>query len=948
MATNSTNLKHISVNVNEGESTNKTSNQSTHAGNSKSTTTTRDTLYRGVNPNSEPLPIPYKFNDVADSSIVTWLSKYDPSSLPTPLSDAFRLGPVQSSLGITKPIVWLANLSCDFKRAYATIDDPHNIYGPTLGGRRRIESGKRTYPREFSKSEQDRFDKLQDMYHNQRWHNLLSVGYDPATAATMVGAVRENGHNLFSPPPLFALSPRMIVTEDVKRLNMAKILNDYLNEKAKMAEKELLEELEREENEKSKKSNKKKKYKNKKKKQQPRNAEEDLEEDQFIGQVGGNNLAEKRQCPTSITQSSLPQDQPTENKTLDEKTNPIVSPLEDQLSNQTQKPPLQRKCPDDNDIPATTPSKGQSTEIFNEQDKLIIHQARMKKLADIAAVDSTSSSPKTRTSTCSTSKLDLEKTLEATDGPIGSYETNVIETKGSHTTGLAHTPPLVPTEEEDTPQPGYAWCCDYCKKATFPTFAEAALHEFKCKTRMETDELDGKQNEENNCPGESNEHISIDLLANEKNIANSNDTSALQIKTKAKDRSKHTEQRYSVVEGGKQNQSPAGDAINTFDFDEGAEDSMQVQQLQQNDCIPFQNQTAKNETSSNMSVSNMLSKEKESSKHGENRTHLTGKDKKEGSIILAKKRNKVTSTPTASNISEYTLEIFESRVDEHLTQGDTNGEEIQSEDCNSLSPNEPEEIIKNIRSICSSSSSPEDLVTQSMKQVTINSHESTPDSLITLMRPTELAVATKAEQSYNALSTDQLTAQIASLQGENELLRKSQAIERQRATEAVQRVQLKAYIAETARDAAEQRSARFEKLLVDAITDLVSKEVVMRELKELIATASASMPLSRQMTTQLEGQQHSPSATSYSADMQQTFNHDFRGPLEAEHFVQNPHTCFNSNHYPIQQFTAFHGPPDPIDSWIDQQPQSVPWVRNESPRREGVLSRLRRGAGAEE
>jgi len=111
MATNSTNLKHISVNVNEGESTNKTSNQSTHAGNSKSTTTTRDTLYRGVNPNSEPLPIPYKFNDVADSSIVTWLSKYDPSSLPTPLSDAFRLGPVQSSLGITKPIVWLANLS---------------------------------------------------------------------------------------------------------------------------------------------------------------------------------------------------------------------------------------------------------------------------------------------------------------------------------------------------------------------------------------------------------------------------------------------------------------------------------------------------------------------------------------------------------------------------------------------------------------------------------------------------------------------------------------------------------------------------------------------------------------------------------------------------------------------------------------------------------------------
>jgi hypothetical protein len=23
----------------------------------------------------------------------------------------------------------------------------------------------------------------------------------------------------------------------------------------------------------------------------------------------------------------------------------------------------------------------------------------------------------------------------------------------------------------------YAWCCDFCKTATFPTFAEAALHE---------------------------------------------------------------------------------------------------------------------------------------------------------------------------------------------------------------------------------------------------------------------------------------------------------------------------------------------------------------------------------------------------------------------------------------------------------------------------------------
>eukprot|EP00985_Skeletonema_marinoi_P031035 scaffold35584_cov58-Skeletonema_marinoi.AAC.1 len=32
------------------------------------------------------------------------------------------------------------------------------------------------------------------------------------------------------------------------------------------------------------------------------------------------------------------------------------------------------------------------------------------------------------------------------------------------------------TEKDGKGMP-YAWCCDFCKTATFPTFAEAALHE---------------------------------------------------------------------------------------------------------------------------------------------------------------------------------------------------------------------------------------------------------------------------------------------------------------------------------------------------------------------------------------------------------------------------------------------------------------------------------------
>ncbi len=936
---NITNPKRSAVNGDGGESTNDTSNQSTQAGNVKSTT--RDTLYRGVNP-SEPLPIPYKFNENADSTIVTWLSKYDPTSLPALLSDAFRLGPVQSSLGITKPIVWLANLSCDFKRAYATIDDPHNIFGPTLGGRRRIENGKRTYPREFSKSEQDRFDKLQDMYHNQRWHNLLALGYDPATAATMVGAVRENGLNFFSPPPLFALSPRMIVTEDVKRLNMAKILNDYLNEKAEMAEKELLAELEREENEKVKKSNKKKRSKNKKNKRQPRNAGKDFVGDHFADyHVNGNNLVENRQCPTSITQSSLPRDQPIENEMLDEKTNPIEYSPEEPLRNQTQKPSVRRKCPDNNAISLTEPTKVQNTRVFNEEDKLIIEQARMKKLADIAAASSTSSSIETTTLTFSTSQLDLEKTLDAKDGPSSSDETNSIETK---TTERGPPPPLVPTEEEDTPQPGYAWCCDYCKKATFPTFAEAALHEFNCKIRMETGELDGGKSEENIRPGGIIEYN--DSPTNEENITNRNDTSELQNKNEMKFRLERNEDGNSVVEEVEKCQS-AGDAISSFDFDDAAEDGLQTQQLQQNDCIQSPNLLKENEETRKKHVPNMLPKEKESSSHGETSTYLTGNGEEKGSIIPFNERNAI-STSTFSKTSESTVEKSKSIVDGNRKQCVTNGIEIHSGVCNSMSSNDLAESHQDIKTTCSSLASPEDLVTQSMKQITINSSDATADSMITLIGSTGHSVAvSNSSQLHHALDNaspaDQLTAQIASLKSENERLKNSHAIERQRATEAVQRVQLKAFIAETARDAAEERSARFETLLVDAITDMVSKEVVQREMKELIAIASASvdasLPLSRQIPTQFDIQQKIPSAT---------FDHDFRGPLEATNFVQNTHAHFNKNHDPIQQYTASHYTPNPIDSWIVQEQLSVPWVRNQSPRREGVLSRLRRGAGADE
>lgn len=70
-----------------------------------------------------PARKPYNFNDTTDLTIVSWLAQYDPCGLPPKLCSAFILGPIQCSLGITQPIIWLANLSCDFKSAYIINED---------------------------------------------------------------------------------------------------------------------------------------------------------------------------------------------------------------------------------------------------------------------------------------------------------------------------------------------------------------------------------------------------------------------------------------------------------------------------------------------------------------------------------------------------------------------------------------------------------------------------------------------------------------------------------------------------------------------------------------------------------------------------------------------------------------------------------------------------------
>ncbi len=80
-----------------------------------------------------------------------------------------------------------------------------------------------------------------------------------------------------------------------------------------------------------------------------------------------------------------------------------------------------------------------------------------------------------------------------------------------------------------------------------------------------------------------------------------------------------------------------------------------------------------------------------------------------------------------------------------------------------------------------------------------------------------------------------------SLRAEVEALRNQMAIERQSAVEALQRVQLKSYIADTARDAAEERATWLEAVLVDAVAEMTTREVVRAETNEAIKAVSYSV-----------------------------------------------------------------------------------------------------------
>ena len=435
----------------------------------------------------------YNFNDSTDLSIVTWLAQYNPNKLPPVLGNAFRLGPIQSSLGITQPIVWLANLSCNFTKAYTTVDDPDDRLGPTLGGRWNAETGQRTYPRKFKDCEQKRFDKLQDEYHNKRWRNLLNLGYDPATAAVKVGAIKDAQENIFSPPPLFALSPRMIVTDEDKRMSMRNVLIAYLDKKAYEAERQLLEDLEREESGNSGKasatgdssnndtslnkqqhqnessSSKKGKKKKNKKKKKTNNAKDVAASKDNQSEILG--ISPQSDAIQFVEQQAREKAmQQEQQKFQAQKVADMRNPLNKEQLQYLREHQQKQKVE-----PSTVKTE------FTEEDRQIIESALVRNgLTPTAAADYTAAEVIYKKK--AVDKLELEGSTSASDlltTVVATTEGNEIEispTRGDAVVEDASsatknkTAPNAATGkqeyEEEVQNYAYAWCCDYCKTAT--------------------------------------------------------------------------------------------------------------------------------------------------------------------------------------------------------------------------------------------------------------------------------------------------------------------------------------------------------------------------------------------------------------------------------------------------------------------------------------------------
>jgi len=1056
------------------------------------------------------------FNDVTDISIVSWLANYDPSELPPELSNAFKLGPIQSSLGITQPIVWLANLSCNFTKAYNTVEDPNNILGPTLGGKRNAETGKRTYPRKFLNTEQLRFDKLQDEYHNLRWHNLLNLGYDPAAAAIKVGAIKDAEQDIFSPPPLFALSPRMIVTDENKRMSMKNVLITYLSKKAEDAERELLEDLEKESSNgsggnnangsKKGSKNARKKAKKKQKKQQAAAAAANLKSDK---------PSSVEDIPPILKpRSSTPTDQDRANITdlpvtvkkaaLGELPKPTKT-IDDAQKAANTKVPLnkeQLKYLREHERKTKEQNKGNAAKSYTEEDRKIIEEAlirnglsKSENVTDPVFAEKVYKKASTLYSGIGTSGVKRPITTEnnGIEGPADNGVPMDDECKGDND-DKAVCKSVDDDKKQEALQPGekkppgyqYAWCCDYCKTATFPTFAEAALHEAECPVylAMEEKKIEDaaeeewlKQNSENYEQTEEerkkvlekiknddekkrkkkmvealinyDDYVDDDVLDDEnKAIDDIICDDDLNLNEEEKSKEEETKPVAQTASISIDNDGGDDDDSSTDSTDDESEDDIVYEQF-----VNFE-EKRENKISSVYSVPpppppppdtladdegggwtpvggankkklsptiTTSNKKKGSKQVPTDTTNIS----KKGAVIdmptgqSSKDKKKKPVKPTAVAVQDQPKNVPpKAKVEKNISTDDVQTKKPPAKPIDMNPPTNTKQKKKKKKkkkkqgnnSETATASGGGDIKSPVVEETTPSSTTISPTAIPsssnisssipnkqspTLMKPTTVidyedrvndtflephkvvpspispppginaTVPEIPTEEKESTSLSQLTAQNSFLIDQNksllnqlEVLREKLNSSKQQSVEAIQRVQLKAYVAETARATAEEKATKLENLLVTVINDMGAGGVIRQEVQDSISTTSTVAHESLQRLNANQQQQHnfnrvnpSPSHSIQGLDIgQHRPRNEIRMPPwyqsnQQQHPPPNEQQMYHSQarltqprvnigHQPFQD----SGPSDFGDMSLGQ-----PVVGSSSAGGESVLDRLRKG-----
>ena len=188
-----------------------------------------------------------------------------------------------------------------------------------------------------------------------------------------------------------------------------------------------------------------------------------------------------------------------------------------------------------------------------------------------------------------------------------------------------------------------------------------------------------------------------------------------------------------------------------------------------------------------------------------------------------------------------------------------------------------------------------------------------------------------ADHEVLTAKTNFLESENQSLRAEVEALRNQMAIDRQSAVEALQRVQLKSYISETAKDVAEERAAWLEAVLADAVAEMTTREVVRIETNEAIKSVSYAAV-------------QAPAAPSsyHTQQMQSSSSSQHRPSVLPPLDEGDPQTSAGSS------LTSLRSASDGVHSFSFEGDLSLgqsggilpqaPWARDE-----GVFARLRRG-----